>query len=82
MEDENGEIQRLNQIIKDLKDDNSKLFMENTKLSIEIANLSQHNEEMQNQNEATIRNLKEDRLKLAREVVELKYGHGSKNGSF
>ena len=75
MEDQNGEIQRLTQIIKDLKDDNSKL-------STEIAKLSQHNEEMQNQNEATIKNLKEDRLKLAREVVELKYGHGSKNSSF
>ena len=68
LEDQNDEIQRLNQIIKDLKDDNSKLSMENTKLS-------KHNEEMQTQNEAMIKNLKEDCLKLARENVELKYGN-------
>ena len=41
MEDQNGEIQRLTQIIKDLKDNNSKLSVENTKLSTEIAKLSQ-----------------------------------------
>ena len=68
LEDQNDEIQRLNQIIKDLKDDNSKLSMENTKLS-------KHNEEMQTQNEAMIKHLKEDCLKLARENVELKYGN-------
>ena len=81
-EDQSEEIQRLNQIIKDLKEDNSKLSKENTKISDENAKLSKHNEEMQTQNEAMIKNLKEDRLKLAREIVELKYGHGSKDGSF
>ena len=82
MEDLNEEIQRLNQIIKDLKEDNSKLSKENTKITEENAKLSKHNEEMQTQNEAMIKNLEEDRLKLARENVELKYGRGSRGGSF
>ena len=63
MEGESEEIQKLNQIIKNLKKDNLKL--------------SKRNEEMQTQNEAMIKNLKEDCLKLARENVELKYGNGS-----
>ena len=61
-----------------MKVDNSKLTKENTKLSTEIAKLSQNNEDVQTQNEAMIKNLKEDCLKLARENAELKYGHGSK----
>ena len=63
MEGESEEIQKLNQIIKNLKKDNLKL--------------SKRNEEMQTQNETMIKNLKEDCLKLARENVELKYGNGS-----
>ena len=58
-----AKIQKLNQIIKNLKKDNLKL--------------SKRNEEMQTQNETMIKNLKEDCLKLARENVELKYGNGS-----
>ena len=62
LEDQSEEIQRLNQIVKDLKDDNLKLSEKNTKILKDA-------EEM-----------KKDLLKLARGIVELKYG--SKIGSF
>ena len=66
MEGESEEIQKLNQIIKDLKEDNLKLQTETVKLS-------KANEEVQKQNEETIKNLKEENLKLHQENLDLKY---------
>ena len=53
LEDQSEEIQKLNQVIKDLKEENSTLTVKNTKLS-------KQNEVMQIQNETMIKNLKED----------------------
>ena len=78
IEDYVEELQKLNQINKDLKKDNLKLSNENTKLSKE----NEDYEKMQKQNEAMIKSLKQDLLKLSQENVHLKYGQGSKNGKF
>ena len=79
LEDQSEEIQRLNQVIKDLKDDNLKLSEKNTKIAKDY-------EEMKKDLLKLARgfvdlNLKEEWLKLAKENGELNYGDGSKNGS-
>ena len=68
LEDQSEEIQKLNQVIKDLKEGN-------LKLQKEVAKLSKANddyEEVQKQNEAIIKNLKEENLKLHQEILDLK----------
>ena len=60
LEDQSEEIQKLNQVIKDLKEENSTLTVKYTKLS-------KQNEEMQIQSEAMIKNLKEENSKLTME---------------
>ena len=64
LEDQSEEIQRLNQIIKDLKEDNLKLSYENTMLTKDYKIL-------QIQYEAVVKNLKEDKLKLLKENTKL-----------
>ena len=71
LEDQSEEIQRLIEVVKDLKEDNLNLSKEKTKISEENGNLSKHNEEMLNQIEAVIKNLKEDNLKLSMENTKL-----------
>ena len=74
LEDQSEEIQKLNQVIKDLKEGN-------LKLQTEIVKLSKANEDVQKQNEETIKNLKEESLKLQQKVLDLKNVHlGSKSG--
>ena len=60
LEDQSEEIQKLNQVIKDLKE-------ENLTLTVKYTKLSKQNEEMQIQSEAMIKNLKEENSKLTME---------------
>ena len=78
LEDQNEEIQKLNQVIKDLKNDNSKLSSENGKLS----QANEDYKEAQKQNDKVVKNLKEELLKLARENADLKYGHAIQKSRF
>ena len=64
----NEEIQRLNQVIKDLKNDNAKLSSENGKLSHAIEDYK----DVQEQNDKVIKKLKEELLKLTRKIGDLK----------
>ena len=74
-----SEVQKLNQVITDLKKDNLYLSQENAILLDTIDGY----EEMQQQNEAMVKNLKEDNLKLYQEILDLKYVHlGSKSDLF
>ena len=68
MKDQNEDIQRLNQVIKDLENDNSKLSSENGKLSKAIEDYK----DLQEQNDKVVKNLKEELLKLDREIADLK----------
>ena len=80
LEDQSEEIQRLNQIVKDLKDDNLKLSEKNTKI---LNDAEEMKKDLLKLARGVVElNLKEERLKLAKENVESKYGRGSKNGSF
>ena len=78
LEDQSEEIQKLNQVIKDLKNDNSKLSSENGKLS----QANEDYKEAQKQNDKVVKNLKEELLKLARENADLKYGHAIQKSRF
>ena len=71
LEDQNEEIPKLKQVIEDLRKDVMKLSEENATLS--KANVEY--EEKQKQNEAIVKNLKEDNLKLHQEILNLKYDH-------
>ena len=62
LEDQSDEIQRLHEIIKNLKEDNVKLYKEASDLKIDVQNQAQ-----------TIKNLKQDNVKLYEENVNLKY---------
>ena len=53
-EDQSGEIQRLNQIVKDLKEDNSKL----SKMNTELVTKNDHLEKVKKQNKVAIKDLK------------------------
>ena len=64
-ENQSEKIQRLNQVITDLKEDNLKLSNENT------AMLTRDYEILQIQNEAVVMNLKEDKLRLLKENNKL-----------
>ena len=80
LEDQSEEIQRLNQVVKDLKDDNLKLSEKNTKI---LKDAEEMKKDLLKLARGVVElNLKEERLKLAKENVESKYGRGSKNGSF
>ena len=68
LEDQSEEIQKLNQVIKDLKNDNAKLSSENGKLSQAIEDYK----DLQEQNDKVVKNLKEELLKLDREIADLK----------
>ena len=68
LKDQNEDIQRLNQVIKDLENDNSKLSSENGKLSKAIEDYK----DLQEQNDKVVKNLKEELLKLDREIADLK----------
>ena len=68
LEDQNEEIERLNQVIKDLKNDNAKLSSENGKLSHAIEDYK----DVQEQNDKVIKKLKEELLKLTRKIGDLK----------
>ena len=74
-----SEVQKLKQVITDLKKDNLYLSQENAILLDTIDGY----EEMQQQNESMVKNLKEDNLKLYQEILDLKYVHlGSKTDLF
>ena len=69
LEDQNEEIQKLKQVIEDLRKDVMKLSEENATLS----KANDEYEEKQVQNETIVKSLKEDNLKLHQEILDLKY---------
>ena len=84
MEDQSEEIQRLNQVIKDLKEDNLKLSSMNAKLCTE----NEHFKKLQKLNEATVKSLRNRKKKqseenetLRQEIDALKCGLERQNGS-
>ena len=84
MEDQSEEIQRLNQVIKDLKEDNLKLLSMNAKLCTE----NEHFKKLQKLNEATVKSLRNRKKKqseenetLRQEIDALKCGLERQNGS-
>ena len=95
VEDHVEDVPKLNQIIKDLKIDNSKLSKENEdyvkvqkqneaeikNLKEDLLKLSQENADLKYGKNSVIENLNEELLKLSKEIADLKYGKQSKNGS-
>ena len=71
LEDQSEDIQRLNQVIKDLKEENQKLSNENTRYCNENAMLTKDYEEMQIHNETVVKNLKAENLILSNENTKI-----------